>query len=100
MATLKVRKSKNFTTIMNEILQNPNLTYEAKGLLAELLSRPNDWKVYKSQLIRKHTKGTKLNRIFKELQQARHFRIRTIRDKNTGKITDRVWDIYEEPFTT
>ena len=34
-----------FTTIPNSLIQNTDLTLEARGLLIFLLSKPSDWKV-------------------------------------------------------
>ncbi len=92
-------KEKNFTSFYNSLLQNEILTYEAKGLLVELISRPADWRIYKSQLTREHTKETKINRIFKELKQAGYLYIHTERDNKTKQIVDRFWIVSDEPLT-
>jgi hypothetical protein len=77
------------------------MTPEAKGVLIELLSRPEDWVVYKKQFLRTHrfgkTGSDKVDRIFKELQQFGHLQIITDRDNNTGQILDRFWLVFEEP---
>ena len=92
-----VKKRRNYTEISNNILQNEDLTYEAKGMLAELLSRPQNWELVKSQLTRKHTRVTKVNRILKELQEAKHLWIVDVREDNNTVIEDREWFIFEEP---
>lgn len=49
----KIKRSKrsdNFTIIDNEILQRSDITWKAKGILCYLLSLPDDWEVYKTEL--------------------------------------------------
>lgn len=43
MAVFRVEKSKNYTTISNCCLRDINLSLKAKGLLAQMLSLPDDW---------------------------------------------------------
>jgi len=94
-----LKKEKDFVQIDNALARNTELTYEAKGLLLELLSRPTNWKVHKNQLARSHTKESKITRIMKELQTHRYGRIIQVRDKNNRRIKDRVWIISESPKT-
>jgi len=51
------KRNTNFTTVSNDIPNNPNLSWKAKGLLLYLLSRPDDWSVYISQLSKVGTDG-------------------------------------------
>lgn len=43
MAVLRNRTQKNFTIVSNGILQEKSLTLKERGMLATLLSLPNDW---------------------------------------------------------
>lgn len=81
----------HFTTIPNLFLQNPDITYEAKGLLCELLSRPDNWIIRKNQLIRGKCGDTKISRIIKELTELGHLYCVSIRTDNNSKIKDRIW---------
>lgn len=47
---VKSKTTERFTQIPNEVLRDPNLSLKAKGLLGMLLSLPNDWCIYKTQL--------------------------------------------------
>jgi hypothetical protein len=47
---VKSKLTEKFTIIPNEILTDRNLSLKGKGLLCILLSLPNDWAVYKTQL--------------------------------------------------
>lgn len=84
-----------FAQISNRLLQREDLTYETKGLLCELLSRPEDWVVYKSQLKRSHTGQTKIDRIFKEAQEKGYLHIEN--SYVDGKINERSWYVSSEP---
>lgn len=41
----------NFTIVDNAILERPDLSWRAKGLLIYLLSRPHDWRIYTKHLV-------------------------------------------------
>jgi hypothetical protein len=94
-----IKKEKDFVQIHNTLARKEDLTYEAKGLLLELLSRPANWVIRKKQLIRSHTKEAKITRILKELQSKKYFRIFQIRNGNNQRIEDRIWVVSEEPKT-
>ena len=63
-------KDKNYTVIDNTCLKDTNLTWKAKGLFCYLLSLPEDWKIYFSELV-KHSKDgeTSLRSAMEELEQ-------------------------------
>lgn len=89
----------SYSTIPNKLAQNEKLTYEAKGLLIELLSRPENWTIHKKQLYREHTGEAKLTRIFTELQKAGYLYIHTLRSKENGEFIDRIWFVANYPNT-
>lgn len=52
------KNSKNpYTMINNHLLKDKNLSWKAKGILAYLLSLPDDWEVYESELVNHATDG-------------------------------------------
>ena len=58
----------NFTILNNEILQDTNMTFFAKGLLCYLLSLPKDWEVNVAQVADKFgEKECRILRAFREL---------------------------------
>lgn len=98
MPIIKIEKREgNYVTVSNNVAQSKDLTYEAKGMLTELLSRPKNWKLVKSQLNRKHTKEAKVARIVKELQLKGHLWLADVRSINNSVIEDRVWFVFETP---
>lgn len=48
----KQSKFENFTIVTNEIIRNDKLSWKARGMLIYLLSLPNDFSIYKSEIIK------------------------------------------------
>lgn len=44
------RKTGSFIQIHKEIIDNPNITANAKGVLIYLLSKPDDWDFYETEI--------------------------------------------------
>lgn len=55
MIVNKVKKEDNFTIVDNGYLNDPNLSFKAKGILTYFLSLPGDWVIYYEEVI-KHAK--------------------------------------------
>lgn len=45
-------KENPYTLILNSMLQNDELTFHQKGMMAELWSKSDDWKIYKNWLMK------------------------------------------------
>ena len=50
MAIFKSKLSENYVTLPNATIQDVDLSWEARGLLAFMLSLPSDWAIHKSWL--------------------------------------------------
>ena len=50
MTVIKVKIQKEFTVLHNAVLENPRLSFKAKGLWAYCMSRPDDWEFHVSHL--------------------------------------------------
>ena len=50
MSVIKVKAQKDFTVLFNVVLENPDLSFKAKGLWAYCMSRPDDWEFHVSHL--------------------------------------------------
>lgn len=62
------RKQRAFTQVDNEIINNAALSWQAKGLLAYLLSKKDGWKFYESDIEKRATNGkSSVRSIIKEL---------------------------------
>ena len=65
---LKKKQKSNYTMISNSFLQDNNLSYEARGMAASLLSRPEDWVINVSALMTAGNIGRdKVKKIIQEL---------------------------------
>jgi len=68
---IRVNKSENYAMIRNEVLTDKRLSWEARGVLAYLLSKPNHWIVRNADLLAAGNAGRKkMRRILQELKDA------------------------------
>lgn len=54
---IRVSKNKNFSVLSNEPFNDPSLSWKAKGLLAFLLTRPDNWQINVNHLRTCSTNG-------------------------------------------
>ena len=93
------RKDRGFTQVDNKILENPNLSWKAKGLLTYFLSRPDNWRVRLADLEKRSTDGvTAIRSALAELERANYAKLELARAEN-GTLEGSFWSIYEEPDT-
>ena len=99
MTDIKVHKhTDNFTIIANNVFFDYELSYQAKGLLCQLLSLPPNWKISIDGLAKLATNGnTSVRSILTELCEAGYV-IRT-QVRNKGKLAGWKYDVYEERQT-
>lgn len=98
MATFRViKESGNFVTVHKDFIHDSNITFKAKGILLYLLSRPDDWQIYESEII-KHTKDGKdsLKTGIKELEVAGYIERKRIRN-DQGQLKEYEYTVYEQP---
>jgi len=88
--------------ISNKIFENPNLSWQAKGLLSYILSRPPNWHVHSWQLSKIYegdNPGNSLHsikKIIKELRDNGYIDYAKVRD-NKGRWIHR-YDVYPMPY--
>ncbi|MGN5882724.1 conserved phage C-terminal domain-containing protein [Staphylococcus simulans] len=98
MATFRVYKeSGNFVTVNKEFILNSNLSWKAKGILLYLLSRPDDWQVYETEL-QKHAADGKdsLKSGIKELEEVGYIKRNRKRD-DKGHFREYDYQVFEYP---
>lgn len=80
-------------------LNDERLSWKAKGLLAYLLSKPDDWQVYESDLIKRAADGRDSVRTgLRELEKFGYLSRRQIRGEN-GSFGHMEYIVYERPIT-
>jgi hypothetical protein len=72
-----------YTKLSNAMLQDSRLSYDTRGLLAELLSRPDDWEITVISIVKRGGAGRdKVYRMFKELHGLGYAKVD--QDRNDG----------------
>jgi hypothetical protein len=85
----KVRS--NFTTLPNDLIRDPRISWKALGILVFVLSLPDNFRLRLSHLAKQKTSGRDATRTgLKELQQAGYLRIQRERGER-GKFTHTTW---------
>jgi hypothetical protein len=98
---VRVEKNKdNPYVMMNKAgLNDPYLSFKAKGILAYLLSKPDKWQVYVSDLAKHAADGASAIRTgLRELKKQGYADYERPRKEN-GKFTSGGWTIFEVPRT-
>lgn len=97
MPIYRTEKNKDYVVVSNIFLKRKDLSIKAKGLLAYMLSLPDDWKFtiggLASQL--KECKSS-VAAMLKELELNGYLRRRYTRT-TCGLIAEAVYEIFEEP---
>lgn len=83
-----------YTIVPREVVEDPSLTAEAKGVWLYLFSRPADWTIHRADLLRRfHNLGVKkLWRISRELQLSGYLHVFPWK-KIDGKYGGWVWQV-------
>lgn len=93
------KHKRDYLVVGNSLAQNENLSYEARGMLIELLSRPDDWKVHVSTLQRKGCGRDKVTRILNELIEAGYITGKKRIRNDDGTFGYTPYMVHEKPLT-
>lgn len=99
MSTIRVRKNKDNPYVMlnKKLLQDPMLSAKAKGLLAYMLSLPDDWQIYVNELVKHFKDGRDSIRSgIDELINAGYITRERLRDEK-GRYNAFEYCVYEVP---
>lgn len=95
----RVHKDNNFVMLDKGFLANTKLSLKAKGLLAYVLSLPDDWVIYTEEITKHHKDGkAAVLSAFKELEEQGHVKRERVRDTN-GQLKGYKTTVYEMPLT-
>lgn len=96
----RAKRQKKFSVIDNEVYQNGVLTWEAQGMLSNILSKPDDWCVHPRALV-KATEGTrknsKINAVYIILRELKAAGFVVMKRLPTGKVEYTVYDSPVKP---
>lgn len=94
----RIRKRSKYTSLDNSFLQNAAMTFEARGLLALMLSLPSDWTFRFNWLTKQspNTKADRLRRLMKELASFGYLKM--VRVKREGGRFAWEYLLTEAPF--
>lgn len=95
---IRRRKRRGYTLIDNEPINNKSLRFEDIGLLTYVLSKPDDWVIYKSEIISSHANGREsVNAIFNRLEQNGYL-LKVERRKNNGQFSHNEYLFTDVPY--
>ena len=93
---IREKKERDYTVINNTVLKDERLSWKAKGVLCYLLSLPEDWVIYQSELLKHSTDGREsLRNAINELEEYGYLIIDKKRDEK-GHFTA-IYKIIENP---
>lgn len=97
MSIIRVKKDSKYFAASNEPFNDKRLSWEARGVMGYLLSKPDDWQVMFNDLVNSGPAGAKvIRRVLKELQEYKYL------DRKRKQLPDGKFEwvstIYETPY--
>lgn len=99
MPIFKKKVDKNFTVVHNTFIDDPEVDYDAKGLLLVMLRKPDTWKFSIKGLAAMTNKSGehKVSSILKRLRETGYLKMTRERSEN-GNFTEMVYYYSDEPI--
>lgn len=99
MGIVRVAKNSNYVVMNRTALNDKRLSWKAKGIMAYLLSMPDDWVFYTEELMTHAADGRDSFRSgFNELKKAGYVERKPIKDESTKKIKEWETIVHEVPI--
>ncbi|BCU51793.1 hypothetical protein JCM2421_05650 [Staphylococcus auricularis] len=91
------KESGNFVTVNKDFINDSNLSWKAKGILLYLLSKPDDWQIYETELVKHSIDGLSgVKSGIKELEETGYIQRNRKRDSK-GRLKEYEYAVYERP---
>lgn len=99
MSIFRTRKRENpFVQIDKTVIEDDSISFQAKGIMVYLLSKPDDWKILMVDLEKRGTNGREsIRSAVKELCAAGYMVRVKARDESTGRMDGWQYDVFERP---
>lgn len=95
---VRVKKESGYVVIDKTFLEDKRLSWKAKGIMAYMLSKPDDWTFYLDELMKHSTDGKASFRSgFKELQNRGY--VQRVQSRQEDGTFDWETIVYERPHT-
>lgn len=92
-----MKENGDFVTVHKSFIFDSNLSAKAKGILLYFLSRPDDWQIYTSEVVKNMNDGQKsINSGINELIEAGYVE-RSLKRKENGDFNGYEYLVYEKP---
>jgi len=99
MGIIRAKKDYNYSVICNTALRRDDISAKAKGLYAYIMTLPDDWKIYASELVKHFSDGKdSIASAFRELEAKGYITKVRVQDKS-GKFGGWDYTVYERPIT-
>lgn len=98
MAIIRSKRTNNFSIVDNDILDDKRLTFKARGLLAYMLSKPDDWRFYTTELVKHSQKDGRdsIDSALKEMEKIGYLK-RTQKRSSNGRFGEQDWLLLDTP---
>ncbi|MQB72828.1 primosomal replication protein N [Lactobacillus reuteri] len=98
MAIIRQKRKDRFLVVDNKIIEDKRLSFKARGLLIYMLSKPDDWKFWTSELVKRSAKDgiSSIRTALKELETAGYL-IRKRERSSKGTFTSQDWILTDKP---
>ena len=100
MAIIRQKRKERFSIIDNRVIEDKRLSWGARGLLEYMLSKPDDWKFYMSELI-SHSDKDGRDKTYGYMDELKKYGYVTRKQKrnSNGKFGDQDLIVNDSPIT-
>lgn len=97
----RTKRNFNFTQIDNDLLSDKRMSLDTKGLLCYILSKPDNWIIYKKQLMKEFNIGrTMMDRLFKEMETSGYLVVSRMLRGDDGSFKGNAYLFYDTSIYT